>query len=150
MNYLDPAHVASLWAYKLPRHVSSKQCSFFVNAFGMLELLTVSPTQQREVPCRPKHGRWFGRFILWPVFVGAFRFPGSEEAFAGYQRHARACAAGDEATSRDRTLGLAQMYHRDLQRDFAVAALAEVEIRDLEYLEWLLQWCEYIDVYICL
>lgn len=38
------------------------------------------------------------------------------------------------------------MYHRDLQRDFAVAALAEVEIRDLEYLEWLLQWCEYINV----
>ena len=126
------------------------QCSFFVNAFG-IELLTISPTQ-REVPLSSKtwptkhlrhHWWWFGRFILWPVFVVAFRFPGSEEAFAGYQRHARACAAGDEATSRDRTLGLAQMYHRDLQRDFAVAALAEVEIRDLEYLEWLLQWCEY-------
>ena len=56
---------------------------------------------------------------------------GSEEAFAGYQRHARACDAGDEATSRDRTLGLAQMWHRDLQRDFAVAALAKVEISDL-------------------
>eukprot|EP00930_Biecheleria_cincta_P014303 TRINITY_DN12367_c0_g1_i1.p1 TRINITY_DN12367_c0_g1~~TRINITY_DN12367_c0_g1_i1.p1 ORF type:complete len:713 (-),score=92.65 TRINITY_DN12367_c0_g1_i1:298-2436(-) len=54
---------------------------------------------------------------------------GSEEAFAGYCRHARALGAGDEATERDRTLGLAQMWHRDLQRDFAVAALAGVEIR---------------------
>ncbi|OLQ11185.1 putative asparagine synthetase [glutamine-hydrolyzing] 1 [Symbiodinium microadriaticum] len=54
---------------------------------------------------------------------------GSEEAFAGYQRHARACVAGDEATSRDRTLGLAQMWHRDLQRDFILASLAGVEIR---------------------
>ncbi|CAE7737606.1 unnamed protein product [Symbiodinium sp. CCMP2456] len=54
---------------------------------------------------------------------------GSEEAFAGYQRHARACVAGDEATSRDRTLGLAQMWHRDLQRDFILSSLAGVEMR---------------------
>ncbi|CAK9070863.1 unnamed protein product [Durusdinium trenchii] len=54
---------------------------------------------------------------------------GSEEAFAGYQRHVRACGAGDVATRRDRTLGLAQMWHRDLQRDWAVARLAKVEIR---------------------
>lgn len=57
--------------------------------------------------------------------------PGSEEAFAGYQRHLRAVSAGDEDTQRDRTLGLAQMWHRDLQRDFAVAALAKVEISGL-------------------
>lgn len=54
---------------------------------------------------------------------------GSEEVFAGYHRHEPACAAGQAATRRDRTLGLAQMYHRDLQRDFAVAALAGVQIR---------------------
>ncbi|CAE8625496.1 unnamed protein product, partial [Polarella glacialis] len=54
---------------------------------------------------------------------------GSEEVFAGYQRHVRACTDGDEATARDRTLGLAQMWHRDLQRDFSLAALAGVEIR---------------------
>ncbi|CAJ1454300.1 unnamed protein product [Effrenium voratum] len=54
---------------------------------------------------------------------------GSEEAFAGYARHLRACAAGDAATAKDRTLGLASMWHRDLQRDFAVAAQAGVEIR---------------------
>ena len=52
---------------------------------------------------------------------------GSEEAFAGYQRHVRACGAGDVATRRDRTLGLAQMWHRDLQRDWAVARLAKVQ-----------------------
>eukprot|EP00928_Gymnodinium_smaydae_P025180 TRINITY_DN20133_c0_g3_i1.p1 TRINITY_DN20133_c0_g3~~TRINITY_DN20133_c0_g3_i1.p1 ORF type:complete len:743 (-),score=133.31 TRINITY_DN20133_c0_g3_i1:124-2352(-) len=54
---------------------------------------------------------------------------GSEEVFAGYFRHERACAEGDAATARDRTLGLAQMWHRDLQRDFALASLAGVEIR---------------------
>lgn len=49
---------------------------------------------------------------------------GSEEAFAGYQRHLRA-----GGSRRDRLLGLAQMWHRDLQRDFAVAQLCGVEIR---------------------
>ena len=47
---------------------------------------------------------------------------GSEEAFGGYQRHQRALGS-------DRLLGLAQMWHRDLQRDFAVAQLCGVEIR---------------------
>ena len=54
---------------------------------------------------------------------------GSEEAFAGYQRHALACRVGSEASSGDRSLALAQMWHRDLQRDFAVATLAGVELR---------------------
>ncbi|CAK0872568.1 unnamed protein product [Prorocentrum cordatum] len=54
---------------------------------------------------------------------------GSEEAFSGYHRHGPACAAGDEASTRDRSLGLAQMYHRDLQRDFALASLTGVQVR---------------------
>eukprot|EP00438_Fugacium_kawagutii_P030419 Skav216204 [mRNA] locus=scaffold238:135288:141510:- [translate_table: standard] len=83
--------------------------------------------------------RWCSSGAQRPRTLGVLRqcrvpeimgFVRSEEAFAGYQRHLRAVAADDsgDATRRDRTLGLAQMWHRDLQRDFAVAASAHVEI----------------------
>jgi diphthamide synthase (EF-2-diphthine--ammonia ligase) len=55
---------------------------------------------------------------------------GSEEVFAGYHRHANALAGGEgEVGMRlECVAGLAQMYHRDLQRDFAIAEKAGVAV----------------------
>ena len=108
MNSLGTFQVSANWGI-------STQCSFFVNAFGMLEPFDHLPNTTWSPPVvqnmADKTLETAMVVVVWKIhFVTCFCwcFPISRirEAFAGYQRHARACAAGDEATSRDRTLGL--------------------------------------------
>ncbi len=55
-------------------------------------------------------------------FTSAFTCLGSEELFAGYQRHAKALEQGFDAVHRECLLGLQSMHSRDLKRDIPLAA----------------------------
>lgn len=54
---------------------------------------------------------------------------GSEEIFAGYQRHEEALKAGFEALHKECWNGLKNMWQRDLTRDFTIAKRLGLDLR---------------------
>ena len=55
-------------------------------------------------------------------FPTIFSGLGSEELFAGYERHGKALEQGIEAVHKECILGLQAMWQRDLARDFSISA----------------------------
>jgi len=60
---------------------------------------------------------------------------GSEEIFAGYQRHEDALKNGFEAVHNECWAGLKNMWKRDLTRDFAIAKKLDIELV-APFLDW--------------
>lgn len=70
-----------------------------------------------------------GRMALVTGTRALFGGLGSEEIFAGYQRHGETLRGGLEATHRECWNGLRNMWNRDLVRDFRLASQLGVELR---------------------
>lgn len=70
-----------------------------------------------------------GKMALATNIHSLFGGLGSEEIFAGYQRHGETLRQGLDATHKECWNGLRNMWNRDLVRDFRLASQMGIELR---------------------